>query len=80
VAVVSGTVSLIIQLSIPAGCETEDTESRGKVEFGWPTLSGDRVEISDGVAPGDTVAVDGHFALAHDAPVRVGEVRKLHLE
>jgi len=28
-------------------------------------------EITSGVAPGDTVAVDGHYALAHDAPVRV---------
>ena len=37
--------------------------------------SGERVEITKGVQPGDTVAVDGHFALAHDAPVEVTEVR-----
>jgi len=42
--------------------------------------SGDYVEITDGVTLGDTVAVDGHFALAHDAPVRVDEVRALGLE
>lgn len=42
--------------------------------------SGDRVEITKGVAPGDTVAVDGHFALAHDAPVRVEEVLPLEGE
>lgn len=42
--------------------------------------SGDYVEITKGVTPGDTVAVDGHFALAHDAPVRVDEVRELGLE
>ena len=33
--------------------------------------SGDHVEIAEGLAPGDTVAVAGHFALAHDAPVEV---------
>jgi len=33
--------------------------------------SGAYAEITSGVAPGDTVAVDGHYALAHDAPVRV---------
>jgi len=38
--------------------------------------SGDYVELTDGVAPGDTIAVDGHFALAHDAPVTVEEVRE----
>lgn len=37
--------------------------------------SGDHVTIAEGVSPGDTVAVDGHFALAHDAPVEVTEVR-----
>ena len=42
--------------------------------------SGDYVEITKGVAPGDTIAVDGHFALAHDAPVEVDEVRKVGLE
>jgi len=42
--------------------------------------SGDFVAITDGVAPGDTVAVDGHFALAYDAPVDVEAVRELGLE
>jgi HlyD family secretion protein len=42
--------------------------------------SGDYAEITNGVAPGDTVAVDGHFALAHDAPVEVDEVRSLEVE
>lgn len=42
--------------------------------------SGDYVEITKGVAPGDTVAVDGHFALAHDAPVEVDEVRPLEVK
>ena len=42
--------------------------------------SGDYVEITKGAQPGDSIAVDGHFALAHDAPVTVGEVRELRLE
>jgi RND family efflux transporter MFP subunit len=42
--------------------------------------SGTFVEITDGVAAGDTIAVDGHFALAHDAPVNVDEVRTLEVE
>lgn len=33
--------------------------------------SGDEVEIEDGLSAGDEVAVSGHFALAHDAPVDV---------
>ena len=41
--------------------------------------SGDYVEIIDGVSPGDTVAVDGHFALAHDAPVEVDAVRDVEV-
>jgi HlyD family secretion protein len=48
------------------------------VELG--ARSGDYVAIADGVQPGDTVAVDGHFALAHDAPVAVSEVRPLGLQ
>jgi HlyD family secretion protein len=42
--------------------------------------SGSYVEITDGVQPGDTIAVSGHFALAHDAPVTIGEVRPLGLD
>ncbi len=41
------------------------------VEVG--TRSGDFVEITEGLQEGDTVAVDGHFALAHDAPVEAGD-------
>jgi HlyD family secretion protein len=42
--------------------------------------SGDYVEITKGAQPGDTVAVDGHFALAHDAPVEVDEVQSLEVK
>jgi HlyD family secretion protein len=42
--------------------------------------SGDYVEITDGVSPGDTIAVDGHFALAHDAQVAVEEVQEFDVE
>ena len=30
----------------------------------------DLIEISEGAAPGDTVIVSGHYALAHDTPVK----------
>ena len=33
--------------------------------------SGDMVEVVSGIAEGDTVSIDGHFALAHDARVEV---------
>lgn len=33
--------------------------------------SGNYVEITDGLSAGDTIAVAGHFALAHDAPVQI---------
>ena len=33
--------------------------------------STDLVEITSGVAPGDTVLVEGHLTLAHGAPVKV---------
>lgn len=55
----------------------------GRAQWSYVELgarSGDRVEITNGVTPGDTIAVDGHFALAHDAPVRVGDVRNLGVE
>ncbi|MES3629513.1 MAG: efflux RND transporter periplasmic adaptor subunit [Longimonas sp.] len=35
--------------------------------------SGDFVEIVDGLQEGDRVAIDGHFALAHDAPVEASD-------
>ena len=52
----------------------------GRAQWTYVTVgarSGDYVEITKGVAPGDTVAVSGHFALAHDAPVEVDAVRSL---
>jgi membrane fusion protein (multidrug efflux system) len=39
------------------------------VETGLET--DDRIEITAGIAPGDTVLVDGHLTLAHGAPIRV---------
>lgn len=39
------------------------------VETGLETR--DRVEITSGLAPGDTVLVEGHLTLAHGAPVKV---------
>ena len=36
--------------------------------------SGNHVEITSGLSPGDTIAVAGHFALAHDTPVRVKSI------
>lgn len=41
--------------------------------------SGDHVVLLEGVAPGDTVAVRGHHALAHDAPVQVTAVHPAFL-
>ena len=55
---------------------------QGRAQWSYVNIgarSGDYVEITDGVTPGDTIAVDGHFALAHDAPVAVGKVRPLRL-
>lgn len=43
------------------------------VEIG--ARSGDQVEILSGLAPGDTIAVSGHFTLAHDVPV---SIKQLH--
>lgn len=48
--------------------------SEGRALWSYVTTgarSGGLVEILDGVAEGDRVAVDGHFALAHNAPVSV---------
>ncbi len=47
---------------------------QGRAQWVYVTVgrrSGEHVEIVEGIAPGDTVAVAGHFALAHDAPVEV---------
>ncbi|PQJ36481.1 hypothetical protein BSZ35_13355 [Salinibacter sp. 10B] len=55
----------------------------GRAQWSYVELgarSGDYVEITKGVAPGDSIAVDGHFALAHDAPVTVSDVREVGLE
>lgn len=52
----------------------------GRAEWVYVTVgerSGDWVEVLDGVAAGDTLAVDGHFALAHDSRIEVGEVLPL---
>lgn len=42
--------------------------------------SGPHVEVEEGISPGDTVAVGGHFALAHDAPVRVAAIRETYVD
>jgi HlyD family secretion protein len=55
---------------------------QGRAQWRYVDLgarSGNYVEITDGVVPGDTIAVDGHFALAHDASVTVDNVRPLGL-
>jgi len=54
----------------------------GRAQWTYVTTgprSGDHVVLLDGVAPGDTVAVGGHHALAHDAPVEVTAVRPAFL-
>ena len=46
--------------------------SEGRAEWVYVTVgrrSGDEVEILDGIREGDTIAISGHYALAHDAPV-----------
>ena len=55
---------------------------QGRAQWSYVELgarSGDYVEITKGAQPGDTIAVVGHFALAHDAPVAIGKVRPLGL-
>ena len=42
--------------------------------------SGDHVEIREGLAAGDTVAIAGHFALAHDARIHIEAVRAAFTE
>lgn len=42
--------------------------------------SGDFVELTEGIQPGDTVAVDGHYALAHDAPVEVAALKDVSVQ
>ena len=42
--------------------------------------SGSFVEITEGISPGDTIAVDGHFALAHDTPVEVTAVQEVAVQ
>ncbi len=52
----------------------------GRAKWTYVTVgarSGDFVQIVDGIEPGDTVAVDGHFALAHDAQVDASTVIQL---
>jgi membrane fusion protein (multidrug efflux system) len=48
--------------------------SGGRAEWQYVTTgleTRERIEIVDGLAPGDTVLVDGHLTLAHAAPVKV---------
>ncbi len=50
----------------------------GRAQWTYVTVgerSGDEVEVIEGLSPGDTVAVAGHFALAHDASVEIALVR-----
>ncbi|MFQ5570230.1 MAG: efflux RND transporter periplasmic adaptor subunit [Rhodothermales bacterium] len=49
---------------------------QGRAQWVYVTVgarSGEAVEIVEGLSPGDTVAVAGHFALAHDAPVEIAQ-------
>lgn len=41
--------------------------------------SGRNIEVLEGLSAGDLVAVSGHFALAHDAPVQVTKVHPIGL-
>ncbi|MEM9666773.1 MAG: hypothetical protein AAF970_17715 [Bacteroidota bacterium] len=53
---------------------------RGEAQWVCTTLGecSDRmVELTDGITAGDTVAVAGHFALAHQATVDVEVVENL---
>jgi RND family efflux transporter MFP subunit len=64
---------------VAAVLERQDRQLVFRIEKGkalWAYVktgarSGDLVEILDGLAEGDLVAVDNHFALAHEAPVEV---------
>jgi len=54
--------------------------ANGRAQWEYVTVgarSGDYVEITDALQPGDQVAVAGHFALAHDAPVEVAAVQEV---
>lgn len=51
----------------------------GKAYWTYVTVgerSGDSVEIAEGLSPGDSVAVQGHYALSHDAPVNITQVQE----
>ncbi len=51
-------------------------QGRAKWTYVTPGARTDHwVEIVEGLAEGDTVAVSGHFALAHDAPVEITRLR-----
>jgi RND family efflux transporter MFP subunit len=55
---------------------------QGRAQWSYVELgarSGNYVEITKGAQSGDTIAVGGHFALAHDASVSVDNVRPLEL-
>jgi hypothetical protein len=40
-------------------------------EHPWKTRTNQFIAIRSGIEPGDTVIVDGHYTLAHDARIRV---------
>ena len=51
--------------------------AHGRAEWVYVTVgprSGDHVVVEEGISPGDTIAVAGHFALAHDARARAANV------
>ncbi len=48
--------------------------SKGRAEWQYVSTGLENeheVEVTEGLAPGDTVLVDGHFTIAHGAPVKV---------
>ena len=52
----------------------------GKAYWTYVTVgerSGDFVEIVDGLSPGDSVAIQGHYALSHDALVNITQVQEI---
>lgn len=52
----------------------DDANHDGSASWTWVTTgarSEGRVEITEGLSAGDRVAIEGHFALAHDTPVSI---------
>ncbi len=75
----TGRLANRLQVPVAAVLERQDRQLVFRIEDGralWTYVttgarSGDWVEITDGLAEGDRVAVKDHFALAHEAPVKV---------